>query len=186
MRQLCQLLRRLVKPDSPQEFTCKSFDYVASCLCFASLSINYCNELLIWICSVCNMFISHSHVWVPRDPLPYLRLSQPGQPGPRVYIPQEQGGPVIPSGTGFPFRRLLRLAGLRWRYSTPPPRGEWRFLSFRVHMKPRRGPYRKRGLREFLYCYVRVFVLLCRPFPGNGPVSFGFIILVLRGHILVL
>jgi hypothetical protein len=21
----------------------------------------------------------------------------------------------------FPFRRLLRLAGLRWRYSTPPP-----------------------------------------------------------------
>jgi hypothetical protein len=23
----------------------------------------------------------------------------------------------------FPFRRLLRLAGLRWRYSTPPPRG---------------------------------------------------------------
>jgi hypothetical protein len=27
----------------------------------------------------------------------------------------------------FPFRRLLRLAGLRWRYSTPPPHGinEW-------------------------------------------------------------
>jgi hypothetical protein len=23
----------------------------------------------------------------------------------------------------FPFRRLLRLAGLRWRYSTPPPHG---------------------------------------------------------------
>jgi hypothetical protein len=23
----------------------------------------------------------------------------------------------------FPFRRLLRLAGSRWRYSTPPPRG---------------------------------------------------------------
>jgi hypothetical protein len=22
---------------------------------------------------------------------------------------------------GFPFRRLLRLARLRWRYSTPPP-----------------------------------------------------------------
>jgi hypothetical protein len=37
--------------------------------------------------------------------------------------PPEQGGPVIPQGTGFPFRRLLRLAGLRWRYSNPPPRG---------------------------------------------------------------
>jgi hypothetical protein len=34
---------------------------------------------------------------------------------------EEQGGPVIPPGTGFPFRRLLRLAVLRWRYSTPPP-----------------------------------------------------------------
>jgi hypothetical protein len=39
-----------------------------------------------------------------------------------VFIsPPEQGGPVIPPGTGFPFRRLLLLAGLRWRYSTPPP-----------------------------------------------------------------
>jgi hypothetical protein len=46
---------------------------------------------------------------------------QPGGPGPRISIPQEQGGPVIPPGTGFPFRRLLRLAGLRWRYSKPPP-----------------------------------------------------------------
>jgi hypothetical protein len=36
--------------------------------------------------------------------------------------PQEQGGPVIPPGNGFPFRRLLRLAGLRWRYLNPPPR----------------------------------------------------------------
>jgi hypothetical protein len=26
----------------------------------------------------------------------------------------------------FPLRRLLRLAGLRWRYSTPPPRGNLR------------------------------------------------------------
>jgi hypothetical protein len=40
-----------------------------------------------------------------------------------VYIPQEQGTAVIPLGIGFPFRRLLRLAGLRWRYSTPPPLG---------------------------------------------------------------
>jgi hypothetical protein len=24
----------------------------------------------------------------------------------------------------FPFRRLLRLIGLRWRYSTPPPHGK--------------------------------------------------------------
>jgi hypothetical protein len=35
-------------------------------------------------------------------------------PDPRIYIPQEQRGPIISPGTGFPFRRLLRLAGLRW------------------------------------------------------------------------
>jgi hypothetical protein len=29
----------------------------------------------------------------------------------------------------FPFRRLLRLAGSRWRYSTPPPHG-WNFCQF--------------------------------------------------------
>jgi hypothetical protein len=53
--------------------------------------------------------------------LSHLRLSQPGGPGPCIYISQEQGGPVIVPGTGFPFCRLLRLAGLRRRYSNPPP-----------------------------------------------------------------
>jgi hypothetical protein len=37
--------------------------------------------------------------------------------------PQEKGGTVIPLGTGFPIRRLLRPAGLWWRYSNPPPHG---------------------------------------------------------------
>jgi hypothetical protein len=32
---------------------------------------------------------------------------QPGGPGPHIYIPQEQGGPVIRPDTGFPFRCLL-------------------------------------------------------------------------------
>jgi hypothetical protein len=48
--------------------------------------------------------------------LSHLRLPQPGGPGSRIYIPQEQGGPVIPPGTGFIYPRLLRLAGLRWRF----------------------------------------------------------------------
>jgi hypothetical protein len=39
--------------------------------------------------------------------------------GPCIYIPQEQGGPVIPPGTGFRFRRHLRtryvtLARITW------------------------------------------------------------------------
>jgi hypothetical protein len=47
---------------------------------------------------------SHSRFRVPRDSWPHFtvsdsRLPQPGGPGPRIYIPQEQGGPVIPPGT---------------------------------------------------------------------------------------
>jgi hypothetical protein len=76
---------------------------------------------------------SHSRVRVPRDSLPYFtvsdsRLHQHGGPGPRIYIPQEHGGPVLGPDTRFIFRRFLRLAGLRWRYSTPPQ--HWRISSF--------------------------------------------------------
>jgi hypothetical protein len=42
---------------------------------------------------------------------------------PVFIFPREQSGPVIPPGTGFPFRRLLPLAGLRWGYYNPPPNG---------------------------------------------------------------
>jgi hypothetical protein len=50
---------------------------------------------------------SHSRVRVSRDSWPHFpvsdsRLHQPGGPDPRIYIPQERGGPVIPPGTGFP------------------------------------------------------------------------------------
>jgi hypothetical protein len=49
---------------------------------------------------------SHSQIRVQRDPWPYFtvsdsRLSQPGGSRPRIYIPQEQGGPIIPPGTGL-------------------------------------------------------------------------------------
>jgi hypothetical protein len=55
---------------------------------------------------------SHSQVRVPQGSRPHFtvsdsRLPQPRGPGPCIYIPQEQGSPVIPPGTWFPFRRLL-------------------------------------------------------------------------------
>jgi hypothetical protein len=37
--------------------------------------------------------------------------------------PRNKEGPVIPPGIGFPFRRLLLLAGVRRRYSNQPLRG---------------------------------------------------------------
>jgi hypothetical protein len=71
---------------------------------------------------------SHFQVRVPRDLWPHFtvsdsKLHQPGRPGPPIYIPQQQVGPVISPDTGFPFRPLRRLAGLRWTYSTQPPHG---------------------------------------------------------------
>jgi hypothetical protein len=48
-----------------------------------------------------------------------LRLPQPVGPRSHIYIPQEQGGPVVTAGTGFFFGLLPRLAGQRWGYSNP-------------------------------------------------------------------
>jgi hypothetical protein len=40
-----------------------------------------------------------------------------------LYLPRNRVAQFYPSGTGFPFRSILRLAGLRWRYSNPSLRG---------------------------------------------------------------
>jgi hypothetical protein len=76
---------------------------------------------------VCNLQCNHSRVRVAQNRnhtlLSYLRLPQPGGPGSRIYIPREQGGPIISQGTGFALLCLLQLAGLRWRYSNPQPGG---------------------------------------------------------------
>jgi hypothetical protein len=119
---------------------------------------SYCRTvlgLLMWALSlmrerVCRLQLllalasSHSWVWVPRDSWPYFtvsdsRIPKPGGPGPRIYIPREQGGPVIPPGTGFPFRHLLRVAGLWWGYSNPPPRHE----HYPLLITSRHGPRRR-------------------------------------------
>jgi hypothetical protein len=76
---------------------------------------------------------------------------QPGGQGPRIYIPQEQGGPVIPPGTGFTFRRLLRLAGLRWRYWNPPAHGVW-FKISRWSSLCRPGPDHRENTASIVEC----------------------------------
>jgi hypothetical protein len=42
--------------------------------------------------------------------LSHLRLLQPGGPGSHIYIPREQGGPVISPGTGFRVTSLLTVS----------------------------------------------------------------------------
>jgi hypothetical protein len=43
------------------------------------------------------------------------------------------GWPSYTQRNGFPFRRLLRLAGLRWRYSNQPPRGRLTETKSKLH-----------------------------------------------------
>jgi hypothetical protein len=72
--------------------------------------------------AVCSAITPWSESCITRN---HALLSHPRLPDP--LFPQEQGGPVIPPGTGFPLRRLLRLVGLRWRSSNLPP--TWRARS---------------------------------------------------------
>jgi hypothetical protein len=78
-----------------------------------------------WVCRLQLLLVLASLVILRsecRGTHDYILLSQirdspkPGEPSPRFYIPKEQG-------SRFHFRRLLRLAGIRWRYSTSPPHG---------------------------------------------------------------
>jgi hypothetical protein len=112
---------------------------------------------------------SHFRVRVSRDWWPYLsvsdsRLPEPGGPGPRIYIPQEQDGLVVPPGTGFPFRRLLLLAGLWWRYSTTPPHGLTQLNYWSSLCSPRRD-------HLYRYCvlsHCRGSNVFRELFPSNG------------------
>jgi hypothetical protein len=52
------------------------------------------------ICSAITQW-SESHRTPNHTLQSHLRLPRPGGPGSRIYIPQEQGGPVIPPGTGL-------------------------------------------------------------------------------------
>jgi hypothetical protein len=60
----------------------------------------------------------------------HILLSQIRDPSPLTWRercpylhPPGTGWPSYTPGTDFPFRHLLRLAGIRWRYSNPPPHG---------------------------------------------------------------
>jgi hypothetical protein len=75
---------------------------------------------------------------------------QSGGPGSRIYIPQEEGGLVIPPGTGFPFSRLLRLARLWWMYSNSSPHRSSHEI---LVILSRGGPHRT---HSFPYCYMLI------------------------------
>jgi hypothetical protein len=111
-----------------------------------------CNLLLLLLASAVPLGLksrgTQGHILLSQ----FLRLFQPGRPGPRIYIPQEQGGPDIPPGTGFPFCRFLLLAGLRWRYSNPPPHGRLRKVWKQLFLNVSRATF---PFLAFLFMFLR-------------------------------
>jgi hypothetical protein len=90
---------------------------------------------------------SHSWVRVPRDSWWHFTVSDSRLPNLEgqvpIFVSQDQDGPVILPGSGYPFRSLLRLAGLQWKYSNRPPHGLVRTGSLRVQIWTRNFPSTK-------------------------------------------
>jgi hypothetical protein len=132
------------------------------------LQSSCCGTRLLTRGLVCNLLVQFAVTLVSKSRrthdhilLCHMRPLSEG-PGPCIYIPQEQGGQFILQGIGFPFCRLLRLAGLRWRYSNLPPHGsDW--LKFKLHCDWRS---------------VGQFVLVPGPLWGTWP-DFNFLYLTI-------
>jgi hypothetical protein len=138
---------------------------------------------------------SYFLVWVPQDSWPYItvsdsRLPQSGGQGPCIYIPQQQGGPVIPRGAGFPFLRLLRLAGLRWSIRTRPGAASTGNTASQQFLSCYRGVFSSPLYRNDIYSVVAcVFIstvtcLPCRCLAMN--VYSGSVIPVFRRRVTLL
>jgi hypothetical protein len=69
----------------------------------------------------------------------------------------------------FPFCRLLRLSGLRWRYSTPPPHGELLELTNALPVITATRPGWKSPLRTAtpFFCVITGMTLFSDLLPGN-------------------
>jgi hypothetical protein len=95
----------------------------------------------------------------------HILLPKLAGPGPRIYIPQEQGSPVIPPGTGFHLRCLLRLAGLRWKYSNPPPHGSVCLVlrtteGIRYHVQENRIFISIKLIYNIIYNYILYIIII--------------------------
>jgi hypothetical protein len=72
----------------------------------------------------------------------------------RARVPWDSQPNLLSQIGDFPFRRLLQLAGLRWRYSTPPP--HWRCdcnSRRKLAIQPLVGLHRKHRHQQFFYCF---------------------------------
>jgi hypothetical protein len=101
----------------PQLNTCGQSPYITS-----SLTREWVCRLQLLL-ALARSFILRSESRRTQDHIFCLRFETPPtwSSGPCNYIPQEQGGPVITLGTGFPFRRFYDSQGYGGGNSNPPP-----------------------------------------------------------------
>jgi hypothetical protein len=71
-----------------------------------------------------------------------------------------QSAILSPQIRDFSFRRLLRLAGLRWRYSTPPPHGIILLLSLSLMLRPTVSQPVCRGIRHPSGAYDQISIIV--------------------------
>jgi hypothetical protein len=105
--------------EKPLETRDQSFFFCQQNTCDLSLLINILSDYkmgLSFTFVVGPRQHSYSRLGDPRDSWPYFTISdsrrpKPGGPGPRIYIPQEQGGPIMPPGIGSLFFFSYDLQG---------------------------------------------------------------------------
>jgi hypothetical protein len=80
----------------------------------------------------------------------------------------------------FTLRRLLRLAGSRWRYSTPPPHGSGSDAPLVFLITSLHGPNRKhlRTVPLLLHTYPLSWNVFTEPLPINGFNIFSYLAVV--------
>jgi hypothetical protein len=160
---VCYDLRRISFPTRSQSHIATDGQSISKSWCRAPSGAHHQIFITLWQLRSC--FSRAPSPTTGRVSLLYMLLALASV----VFLGSESRGTrdriVLSQIWDFPFRRLLWLAGSRWRYSNPPPHGcvsklltvESRLLGIPVAVGTWRGPHRK---HRITCCYHAGFTVL--------------------------